>query len=181
MKPYFTEYSIKVSTEGLNPFRMIQGYHISEYSDDLQSHIENNYPDDLVSFYNEKHHLYDDVIFGVDGKRGVKKLYLEKDRYLKSIECQGSRRKYKIYREELEPRLCRSWELNKDYSTVLQTLTTSFSLFKPMHTQAEMLIRMCKKYARAHIEDFKHWLDSEIKSSINWFGVSSNSFTIYYG
>jgi len=181
VKPYFTEYSVKVTAEGLNPFRMIQGYHISDYSKELKSHIEKNYPDDLADFYNEKHHLYDGVMFGVDGTQGVRKLYLENDGWLKSIECQGSRRKYKIYREEFSPRLYRSWELDRDYNKVIRTLTTSFSLFKPMHTQADMLIRMCKKYARAHLEDFKQWLDSELKSSINWFGVSNNSFTIYYG
>lgn len=181
MKPYFTEYSVKVTAEGLNPFRMIQGYHIKDYPEEIESHIRDNYPADLLRFYHEKHHLYQGVYFGVDGHRGVKKLYLEADKYLKSIEYKGSRRKYKIYREEPSPRLYRSWELNQDYSSVIQALATSFSIFKPMHTQADMLVRMCKKYARAHLEDFKHWLDSELKSSINWFGVSNNSFTIYYG
>lgn len=179
MNPFFTEYSVKVTSHGLNPFRMIRGYEISKYPDQLRQYVKDNYPDDFLKFYNE-HDSYEHVIFGVDGQSGVKKLYLEHRDYLRSMECKGSQRKYKMYREQQSPRLCRSWELNKDFTEVLNTLTTSVSVFQPMHTQFDVLLKLCKRYASAYFKDFKEWLDTEKTSTLNWLGVGQASFTVYY-
>lgn len=160
---------------------MIKGYHIKDYREELDSYISMQYPSDLVEFYREKHHNFEDVIFGVDGKNGVRKLYLETDSFLKSVESRGEDRKYKIYMEQsVHGRVCHSWEFDAKFSKAIDTCTTSLAIFQPMHNHVNKLINICKTNAEQHLADFQEWLYSELNAQINWLGVSKNSFTVYY-
>jgi hypothetical protein len=180
VKPYGVEYSIKISPEGLNPYRVIKAYQIHDYPDEISDYISKNYPKDLVDFYNTKNQYYEDVILGVDGKAGVKKIYLEKGKLIKSIEAKGDERKYKIYAEQDNPRMHISWECIGSHDNPTRLNTVSFALFKPIKNNIDILINLCMKYAPQYINDFKYWLKNEIGARLNWLGISNSSFTIYY-
>jgi len=172
------EFSIKVSPEGLNNNRVIVAYD----ADDAFAgrYIKDKYPSDVHKFYLKNYENYDRVFLGVDGMKGVRKLYLEADAHgMIAMESKGDKRSYKKYTEEKLPiHTYHCYETDSQFKKN-DKKHICFGVFRPMKAYAGVLLGLCKQYADDLYTDFEEWISLE-KRKLTWIGVSENSFTVYY-
>lgn len=186
MNPNEIEFSIKVSSKGLNNNRMI----ISLDADDPNiSNYICRYFSDISTDLMSQGFKYDKVLFGVDGP--ARKMYLENDQgTLLAIESRDGKIGRKCYYRLNEPRpdvpvrsdfypqvLC--YNADEDYRPV-KLKTTHLFIFTEIEKCYPVLFNLAKKYASEHFSSFIEWLDLEKGAILTWLGLSDDSFTVYY-
>lgn len=180
------EFSIKVSSRGLNNNRMIISLdaddpRVKEYSEKYFSHLSN----ELLN----QNFQYDKVLFGVDGN--TKKMYIENNQgTLIAIYDKNGKigRKRYIRYDEPDPSvqsrsgfypqvLC--YSADSKYNS-LKCNTTHLFIFTEIEKCYPVLSNLAKRYAKGHYLSFMNWLESESGAILTWLGLSDDSFTVYY-
>lgn len=186
MKPYLIERSIKISKEGINESRALQGYKVIDFGPDIEKYIKNEYPEDISELYKEVRESCTTVFLGSDDQNGCKKIYFElKYPEHRAVVIRGDERRYKIYfqgRDSGGIYAFSSWETDSTFQKRIKPLAISRAVFAKVSEYEDELLTTCNNYNPSCLNDFGRFLKKINDAQVTW--IASNpidkEFAVYY-